>query len=429
MRIVLLVVVFGANLFQAEAQKEMDQDWNGFFQEFDVLNYGTGKFRLRAFVKVEGADKYSQAQLWARVNNKKGVGFFDNMHKRPIVSENWTEYTIEGDIGPSAKSLVVGGLYFGFGTYCFDNFTLEFQKANSTWEIVPFTNSDFESNEIYNGWKSLFSVKGYELALSTINVFGGAQSLVIDGLKRSTLSFGNNREAGKYQMVNGIKMYYEEYGTGEELLLLHGNGESIASFKNQIPDFSKMFRVIALDSRGQGRTTQDGKKLTYELMAEDVNSFLSETGLTNVNVVGWSDGGNIGLILAMMHPEKVKRLSIMGANLYNDKTSVDDKMNKSFRSLRASIVEDGEPGSEFSLQLIDLALHEPRISPEQLKAIDCPTLVMAGSNDIILESHTKLIASKIKDSKLIIFDKGTHYEPRDNPGRFNKAVLEFLTVR
>lgn len=426
MRILFSTFAIGLIALAAHAQEEADRDWNGFSQTVDVVNYRGGKFRLKAFVRAENADKESHARLWARINNTKGVGFFDNMVKRPIIISEWKEYIIEGEIGPTAQSLVVGGLYFGFGKYYYDNFTLEIQKEDSAWEPMPLTNGDFESNVLYEGWKLLYVIKGFESTLTTAEGLKGTQSLVIDGFKRSTLSFGSNREKGKVLEANGIRMYYEEYGTGEPLLLLHGNAESISSFKYQIPELSKTFRVIALDSRGQGRSTENGEKLSYELMAEDVNAFLNETGLTNVNVLGWSDGGTTGLILAMKHPEKVKRLATMGANLYNDKTSVDDKINEQFRSLREKIVKQDRPESKFEVQLIDLALNEPKINSEELKAIRCPTLVMAGSKDVIKEAHTKLIAAKIEKSKLVIFDKGTHYEPQENPERFNRTVLEFF---
>jgi pimeloyl-ACP methyl ester carboxylesterase len=76
--------------------------------------------------------------------------------------------------------------------------------------------------------------------------------------------------------------------------------------------------------------------------------------------------------------------------------------------------------------MINLMLTEPNIKPEDLTKIECPTLVMAGSKDVIKEEHTKLIASKIRNSRLVIFDKGTHYEPMENPERFNRTVIDFL---
>ena len=184
-----------------------------------------------------------------------------------------------------------------------------------------------------------------------------------------------------------------------------------------------------MDSRGQGNSSKDDKKMSYELMAQDVNSFLEKLNIKRVNVLGWSDGGNIGLILAMEHPDKVKRLATMGANLFNDKTSVDEKINKEIRTQRLKLVKQETERNTFEIEMIDLLLNEPKIKPDELKKIQCPTLIMAGSKDVIKEGHTKLIASKIEKSKLIIFDKGTHYEPTENPDRFNKTVIEFFNER
>lgn len=209
------------------------------------------------------------------------------------------------------------------------------------------------------------------------------------------------------------------------MLLLHGNSESIASFYKQIPQFSKYYKVIALDSRGQGKSTEDGKKFTYELFAEDTKALLDHLQLDSVNILGWSDGGNIGLIMAMKYPVKVKQLAVMGANLYNNSSSVKGAVNRYLRK-ELSQIKDTLNKSIFRKRMIELLLHEPNIKAEDLEKIACPVLVMAGSNDVIKQSHTELIAGKIKRSKLVIFEKGSHYEPWEHPERFNKTVLDFL---
>jgi pimeloyl-ACP methyl ester carboxylesterase len=103
-------------------------------------------------------------------------------------------------------------------------------------------------------------------------------------------SYGNNPKVGKYADINGIKLYYEIYGSGEPLLLLHGSNQSIVSFENQISEFSKKYKVIALDSRGQGNSSENKTKLSYELFADDVNEFLEYFNIKQANILGWSDG-------------------------------------------------------------------------------------------------------------------------------------------
>ena len=116
----------------------------------------------------------------------------------------------------------------------------------------------------------------------------------------------------------------------------------------------------------------------------------------------------------------------MGANLYNDNTSVDGKVNKMITRDRDELIRQNNPENQFRIELLDLMLNEPQIDPDALKQIQSPTLVMAGSKDVIKEAHTKLIASKINNSKLVIFNKGTHFEPSENPERFNKTVIDFF---
>ncbi len=397
------------------------QEYHVFGQTFDVKNYRGCHFIISAYVKAESANpKFCQARLLAKVDTKKGIGFFDNMYKRPITSNEWKQYFIEGQVDEKAETLLIGGICFGFGKYYYDNFELKIKRKSGEWESIDVKNSGFESDD-QNIWKTTHTFKGYESHFTSDNTYSGEKSLLIDG---SALS-----PKGQFIVVNGIKFYYEAYGKGDTVLLLHGNSESIKSFKKQVPDFSKQFFVVAMDSRAQGYSSDDGNKITYELMAEDVNEFLNKLGMKNVNILGWSDGGNTGLILAMKHPDKVKKLAAMGANLFNDESSVNSKINKQIRSLRESFIKQQIPPDDIRMRMADLMLNEPKINPDDLKSINCPTLVMAGSKDAIKESHTKLIASKIKKSKLVIFEKSTHYAPQEIPERFNKTVIDFFSAK
>ena len=119
----------------------------------------------------------------------------------------------------------------------------------------------------------------------------------------------------------------------------------------------------------------------------------------------------------------------MGANLFNDKTSVDDKINKEIKEMHDALVKRKVPLSDLQMRMTELLMNEPKINPDDLKAIICPVLVMAGSKDAIKEPHTKLIASKISKSRLMIFEKATHYAPQEIPNRFNKTVIDFFTEK
>jgi pimeloyl-ACP methyl ester carboxylesterase len=119
--------------------------------------------------------------------------------------------------------------------------------------------------------------------------------------------FGKNEQAGKYFDSRRFKMYYETYGSGEPLLIIHGNGGSIKDFTNQVPFFAKNYKVILADSRAQGRSIDNGDSLSYEMMTDDLNALLDHLHLDSCYVIGWSDGGIHGLLLAIRNPDKVKK--------------------------------------------------------------------------------------------------------------------------
>ncbi len=141
---------------------------------------------------------------------------------------------------------------------------------------------------------------------------------------KNQVDYGSNLAVGKYIDVNDIKVYYEVYGDGEPLLLIHGGGGSIEDFDFQIPELSKYYKVIAVDSRAQGRTTDSDKEITYALMASDMAALIDKLNLGSVNILGFSDGGNNGLELAYAHPEKVRRLITFGSNYTHENWMVKD---------------------------------------------------------------------------------------------------------
>ena len=124
-------------------------------------------------------------------------------------------------------------------------------------------------------------------------------------------AYGKNKDAGKFYDIRGFKMYCEIYGEGQPLVIIHGNGGSIADFKDQIPYFSKKYKVIIADNRAQGQSTDKADSLSYEMMADDYAALLSALKIDSAFVIGWSDGGINALLLAIRHPEKVKKLALI----------------------------------------------------------------------------------------------------------------------
>lgn len=239
--------------------------------------------------------------------------------------------------------------------------------------------------------------------------------------------YGNNPEAGHYVNVRGIKIYYEIYGSGKPLLFLHGNGMSINSFSNQIPSFSDEYKVIAVDSRAQGRSVDTGDSLSYEMMADDFNSLLDYLQLDSCYVLGWSDGAINALLLAIRHPEKVQKLAITGANLWPDSTAVEPSIYRWLINKVDSLSKlPRTADTENRYKLMSMMLKEPHISVQQLKSVKCPALVIGGDHDALLPKHTVLIAESIPQSYLWILPHSGHATPVNYTKQFNETVLNFF---
>ncbi len=241
-------------------------------------------------------------------------------------------------------------------------------------------------------------------------------------------AYGDNKEAGHYADIRGFRMYYETYGAGEPLLIIHGNGASLKDFKNQIPFFEKHYKLILADSRSHGKSPDDGDSLTYEMMADDLDALLDHLQLDSCYVIGWSDGGINGLLLAIRHPEKVKKLAVTGANLWPDSTAVDLFACTMVKHICDSLFTSAPPSAENTQykKLFHLLAYQPHITTKQLSQIQCPTLVIGGDHDVILPEHTLLIAQSIPRSYLWILPNSGHSTPIVYKDQFNQNVLDFF---
>jgi len=406
-------------------------DWGAFAQRIPIESHHGKLFRLQAAVKVDLIDSTAEAEIWARVDRKnKRVGFFYNMMDKPIRKSDWQVYVIEGKIDKDAEFLAFGGLYSRQGRFYFDDFQLFVENEEGNLEKIPIPSGDFEGDSVAQHWGYLQQHEGFTLSGTTESPYLGKRSALVDGSGfKKPIRYGDNDSAGHRITANGIELYYETYGQGEPLLLLHGNSQSIQAFTHQIPEFAKHYQVIAVDTRGQGKSSEDGKPYTYELFADDMKALLDKLELDSVNVVGWSDGGNTGLLLAMKHPAKVKKLVTMGANIYINDQVVDRNVLQEIEKRREALKTDTSRTSQNTARLMTLLLTEPNHVYEDLRAIHCPVLVMAGENDIIHENHTREIATHLPNGKLYIATGEDHYFPVNNPAKFNAVVADFLITQ
>lgn len=240
------------------------------------------------------------------------------------------------------------------------------------------------------------------------------------------VNYGSNPAAGSTFTHDGIQLYYEVYGRGQPILLVHGGGLSIASFKAQIEYFRQHYKVIAMDSRDQGKSGDSPDKLTYEKMTDDLAALLDHLKTEPVYVLGWSDGGIEALLLGIRHPAKVKKIAAMAANLDPQGVypEIWDWAKKDVDSIPSAAKQTPEGKRE--LKLIQMALTEPHIDPRALEKITAPTLVLAGDHDIIRDEHTLEIYHHLPNGELCIFPGATHASPYDDPVLFNTTVDHFF---
>lgn len=222
-----------------------------------------------------------------------------------------------------------------------------------------------------------------------------------------------------------ISLYYREKGNKEPFILLHGNGEDGSYFENQIDYFSDRYRVIALDTRGHGKSPRGNAPFTIEQFSRDLYDFMTGLEISNAIILGFSDGANIAMKFAIKHSNMVKALILNGGNLNSKgvKRTTQIPIEMGYRI--ASRFASKSPDAKRNAEMLGLMVNEPNISPAELSKITAPTLVICGKRDMIKESHTKEIAVNIPSAKLSII-KGNHFIANKRAAAFNKEVEAFL---
>lgn len=222
-----------------------------------------------------------------------------------------------------------------------------------------------------------------------------------------------------------IQLHYTETGSGPPLLLLHGNGESSEYFTHQIPYFSKKYRVIALDTRGHGKSPRGTAPFTLHQFSRDLLDFMDNLEIRQAHILGFSDGANIALLFALRHPRRVRKLILNGADLDPKGVKAHVQLPIILGYRIASCFADKSPEAKKNAELLSLMVREPHILPEQLKKLSVPTLVIAGTRDMIRTAHTRLIWKSLPDARLKLIP-GNHFIASKNPAAFNRAVEDFL---
>lgn len=222
-----------------------------------------------------------------------------------------------------------------------------------------------------------------------------------------------------------ISLYYQEKGSKEAFIMLHGNGEDSTYFEHQIDYFGGRYRVIAIDTRGHGKSPRGTAPFSIEQFSIDLDEFMTSHGILSAIILGFSDGANIAMSFALKHPDRVKALILNGGNLNPQgvKRTVQLPIEIGYRI--AKRFASKSPEAKKNAEMLGLMVNEPNIKPAELSKITVPTLVICGTKDMIKESHTKEIADNLPNARLSII-KGNHFIANKSYTSFNKEVEAFL---
>jgi pimeloyl-ACP methyl ester carboxylesterase len=239
----------------------------------------------------------------------------------------------------------------------------------------------------------------------------------------------------------GTRIYWEEFGTPDAppVIVLHAGLTSIAFMGGQIETLAESYRVLAIDSRGHGKSSSTAPIPTYEMMTDDVVAVMDDRRIARADVVGWSDGGNIGLDLARRYPDRVRRLVAIGANHTPPPDGQDAQMTKEFKEAKPDasmfyplryLYQKNSPTPdkwpEFFERERAMVFAGPNWSLAELGAIRAPVLLLNGEHDLVLLPYATEMKNAISGARLEIVPGEGHELPLANPAKANPIILAFL---
>ncbi|RLT26213.1 MAG: alpha/beta fold hydrolase [Chloroflexi bacterium] len=237
--------------------------------------------------------------------------------------------------------------------------------------------------------------------------------------------------------AGGVRTYVAEHGDGEPLLLLHGGFETADMLPFLTEHLARQRHVFSPERRGHGRTPDVTGPITYQLMARDTLAVMDALHIEAADIVGYSDGANIGLLLALAAPERVRRLVLISGNFHANgmteafrrgmRTARADSFEPSFAEAYRTLSPDGpDHWPEVFAKLQRMMLEEPTLRASDLEAIETPTLVLAGDSDYVTVTHTVEMFEAIPNARLCIVPGGSHGLLTEQPALTTRVILDFL---
>jgi pimeloyl-ACP methyl ester carboxylesterase len=233
--------------------------------------------------------------------------------------------------------------------------------------------------------------------------------------------------------VNGVRIWYAEFGDGEPVILLHGGLANSNYWGNQVRALQDRYKLIVMDSRGHGRSTRNDTPYSYDLMASDVIGLMNFLNIRKAAVVGWSDGAIIGLDIAMKHADRLTKLFAFAANS-NPSGVAETSHSAVFNTFVARA--ESEYGKlsptpneyrSFLAQIKNMWRSQPNWTADQLHAITVPTWIVDGDHDeAIKRENTEFMAAHIPNAGLLLEPEVSHFSFLQDPEQFSADVLHFL---
>jgi len=230
----------------------------------------------------------------------------------------------------------------------------------------------------------------------------------------------------KFIEVNNVKIFCDISGSGVPLVFLHGNRESHKAFHNQIVFFEQICQVIAIDTRGHGKSEHDGRHLSIPLLASDLKTILDHLRLRKVSIVGFNDGANVALSFASVYYEYVEKLVLVGSNATPNGLKMRAKYEIKKDYYEAKVRSIFIKRYKHQANVIQLQIKQPQITKEKLSLIRAKTLLLAGEHDIVTKRHLRYLNKSIAGSLLHIIPNASHFLIQEYPELFNTIVFEFL---
>lgn len=227
---------------------------------------------------------------------------------------------------------------------------------------------------------------------------------------------------------NTANIYFQVFGEGDKpvIIFIHGNGEDWKAFYKQIKSFSKLYKIVTIDNRGHGQSSFGMYPLTIKFMANDVIAVMNELEIGYAHIIGFGDGANIGIQIALEYPDRIKKLVLAGANLYPTGIKMASQLPIVMAYLLYKIASAFSKRANKKADLLHLIVCQPNFNPIELKQIQCPTLVLAGEEALVKKEHTELIAHHIPKSRLHIIEGVNHFIFKEEPSKVNFLILSYL---